>query len=159
MTQRSPFSYFRMGPEIISLVVMLHVRFPLTLRNLEHMLHEHGIAGRYETTPDLSALTKSELEALQRQVQEALSKSEARRRQDAIEAVERAVRDYDFTMQEFLSFASGTKLKRSSGRKGAAAAKFRNPENPNETWSGRGRRPQWFKAQLEAGRSEDDLRV
>lgn len=111
-----------------------------------------------DTTPDLNALSKSELEALQRQVQEALSKSEARRRQDAINAVERAVKDYGFTLQEFVTIASGARPKRSSDRKGDNAAKFRNPENPDETWSGRGRRPQWFKAQLEAGKSEDDLR-
>jgi putative transposase len=35
MTQRSPFRYFKTGPEIIRLVVMLYIRFPLSLRNVE----------------------------------------------------------------------------------------------------------------------------
>ncbi len=43
MTQSSPFSYFKTSPKIIRLAVMLDVRFPLSLRNLEDLLHERGI--------------------------------------------------------------------------------------------------------------------
>jgi putative transposase len=43
MTQRSPFRYFKTSPAIIRLAVMLHVRFPLSLRNVEDLLHERGI--------------------------------------------------------------------------------------------------------------------
>jgi putative transposase len=43
MTQRSPFRYFKTSPEIIRLTVMMHVRFPLSLRNVEDVLHERGI--------------------------------------------------------------------------------------------------------------------
>ena len=35
--------------------------------------------------------------------------------------------------------------------------KYFNPENPSETWSGRGLKPKWFAAQLEVGRSVKDL--
>ena len=35
MTKRSPFKYFKTSPEIIRLAVMLYVRFPLSLRNVE----------------------------------------------------------------------------------------------------------------------------
>ena len=37
--------------------------------------------------------------------------------------------------------------------------KFRNPEPPHETWSGRGRQPRWVSKMLEAGKSLDDLRI
>ena len=43
MTQRSPFRYFKTGPEIIRLDVMMYVRFPLSVRNVEDLLHERGI--------------------------------------------------------------------------------------------------------------------
>ena len=43
MSKRSPFRYFKTSPEIISLTVMLYVRFPLWLRNVEDLLHERGI--------------------------------------------------------------------------------------------------------------------
>ena len=47
MTKRSPFRYFKTSPEIIRVAVMLYVRFPLLLRNVEDPVHERGIeAGR-----------------------------------------------------------------------------------------------------------------
>jgi len=38
-------------------------------------------------------------------------------------------------------------------------AKFRNTANPTETWSGRGKRPNWLKAQLAAGRTLEEFRI
>jgi putative transposase len=49
MTQRSPFRYFRTSPEIIRLAVMMYVRFPLSLRTVEDLLHERGIEVSHET--------------------------------------------------------------------------------------------------------------
>ncbi|MHA3976064.1 IS6 family transposase [Halovulum sp. GXIMD14794] len=43
MTKRCLFKYFKTSPEIIRLAVMLYVRFPLSLRNVEDLLHERGI--------------------------------------------------------------------------------------------------------------------
>jgi len=49
MTKDSPFEYFRTSPAIIRLAVMLYVRFPLSLRNIEALLHERGVGICYET--------------------------------------------------------------------------------------------------------------
>lgn len=49
MTKRSPFKYFKTSPEIIRLAVMLYVRFPLSLRNVEDLLHERGVEVSHET--------------------------------------------------------------------------------------------------------------
>ena len=49
MTKRSPFRYFKTSPEIIRLAVMMYVRFPLSLRNVEDILHERGIDISHET--------------------------------------------------------------------------------------------------------------
>jgi putative transposase len=49
MTKRSPFRYFKTSPEIIRLAVMMYIRFPLSLRNVEVLLHERGIDIRHET--------------------------------------------------------------------------------------------------------------
>ena len=43
MTKRSPFRYFKTSPEIIRLAVIMYVRFPLSLRNVEGLLHERDI--------------------------------------------------------------------------------------------------------------------
>ena len=48
MTKRSPFRYFKISPEIIRLAVMLYVRFPLLLRNVEDLLHERGVDVSHE---------------------------------------------------------------------------------------------------------------
>lgn len=49
MTKRDPFKYFHSSPEIIRLAVMMYVRFPLSLRNVEDLLHERGIDISHET--------------------------------------------------------------------------------------------------------------
>ncbi|QLQ17712.1 MAG: IS6 family transposase [Exiguobacterium profundum] len=49
MTKRSPFKYFKTSPEIIRLAVMMYIRFPLSLRNVEDLLHERGIDICHET--------------------------------------------------------------------------------------------------------------
>jgi putative transposase len=49
MTRRSPFRYVKTSPEIIRLAVMMYIRFPLSLRNVENFLHERGIDISHET--------------------------------------------------------------------------------------------------------------
>ena len=53
MTKRSPFRYFKTSPEIIRSAVMLYIRFPLSLRNVEDLLHERGIEVSHEVWPDV----------------------------------------------------------------------------------------------------------
>ena len=49
MSRPNPFRYFKTSPEIIRLAVMMYVRFPLSLRNVEDLLHERGIDISHET--------------------------------------------------------------------------------------------------------------
>ena len=46
---KTPFKYFKTSPEIIRLSVMPYVRFPLSLRQVEDLLHERGIDVCHET--------------------------------------------------------------------------------------------------------------
>jgi putative transposase len=46
---RNPFRYFKTSPEVIRLAVMMYVRFPLSLRQVEYLLHERGIDICHET--------------------------------------------------------------------------------------------------------------
>ena len=46
---KNPFRYFKTSPEIIRLAVMMYVRYPLSLRQVEDLLHERGIDVSYET--------------------------------------------------------------------------------------------------------------
>ena len=49
MKTHNPFRYFKTSPEVIRLAVMMNVRFPLSLRNVEDLLHERGIDICHET--------------------------------------------------------------------------------------------------------------
>ena len=49
MIKPDPFRYFKTSREIIRLAVMLYVRFPLSLRNVEDFLHERGIDISHES--------------------------------------------------------------------------------------------------------------
>jgi len=44
-------------------------------------------------------------------------------------------------------------------RRRAVTAKYRNPDNPEETWAGRGRKPKWVEDKLARGASLDDLLI
>ena len=46
---RNPFRYFNSSPEVIRLTVMMYVRFPLSLRQVENLLHQRGIDICHET--------------------------------------------------------------------------------------------------------------
>lgn len=37
--------------------------------------------------------------------------------------------------------------------------KFRNPDDPAETWAGRGKQPRWLTAHLKSGRRVDEFRI
>jgi len=48
---KNPFRYFKTSPEIIQLGVLMHVRFPISLRNVQDLLHERGIDVCQESVP------------------------------------------------------------------------------------------------------------
>jgi len=49
MSNLVSFRYLKTSPEIIQLAVMLYVRFSLSLRNVEDLLHERGVDVSYES--------------------------------------------------------------------------------------------------------------
>jgi DNA-binding protein H-NS len=57
--------------------------------------------------------------------------------------------------------AGGSRGKSAIGRgaRGKVAPKYRNPENPVETWAGRGLKPRWLSAAIKSGKKLDDFRI
>jgi DNA-binding protein H-NS len=45
------------------------------------------------------------------------------------------------------------------GPKGSVAPKYRNPQNPSETWAGRGLKPRWLAAAIKSGKTLDDFLI
>lgn len=106
-------------------------------------------------TIELGSMSRKELDKLREDVDRALQAAEARDRNEALKAAERAVAEFGFTLSEV---STGTKAK--SPTKGTRAkAKYRNPNDPTQTWSGRGRKPGWIHDALARGSDITDLEI
>lgn len=104
---------------------------------------------------DLSKLSIQELQELARDIeQEIVSRREADRER-VLEQMRELAGSLGLTLEEVLRQERG----RDRGAKLPASTlpKYRHPENPVLTWSGRGKRPQWINEWLAAGRSLDEL--
>jgi DNA-binding protein H-NS len=54
---------------------------------------------------------------------------------------------------------SGAKARRRGGARGKVEPKYRNPENPAETWAGRGLKPRWLTTAIKAGKKLEDFSI
>jgi transposase-like protein len=54
MWMRNPLRFYKTSPDVIRLAVMMYIRFPLSLRQVEDLLHERGIDVSYETVREIS---------------------------------------------------------------------------------------------------------
>ncbi len=107
------------------------------------------------TRIDLDTLSLEELKKLEKDVARAIAGFEARRRQEALTAIDAKAREFGFSLAELFD---GTPNKTPRGRS-VPAPKFRHPDNAALTWSGRGRQPQWIKDAIAASGSADHLRI
>ena len=103
-------------------------------------------------TGDLENMSLKDLKALQTQITRLIDNFEDRRRQDALREIEDKARSLGFTLDEIV----GAKVAR---KRAPAKAKYANPANRAETWTGRGRKPRWVEAALKAGKSLSDLAI
>ena len=101
---------------------------------------------------DLEALSLSELKKMQKDVAKAISTFEDRQKAEARAKVEALARELGYSLTELVGTATKT-------TRAPAAAKYRHPENAAITWSGRGRKPQWFVDALAAGMTTGDLAI
>ncbi|RVV96721.1 H-NS histone family protein [Mesobaculum littorinae] len=104
---------------------------------------------------DLNQMSQKELEALKADIDQALASLESRRRTEARVAAESAAREHGFSLDELLEMGKA----RGSRTAKKNPPRYRNPENPTETWTGRGRKPGWIKEALEQGRPLSDLEI
>jgi DNA-binding protein H-NS len=103
-------------------------------------------------TPDLNKFSLKELKDLQSQVAKAIGSFEDRKKKEALVELEDKARSLGFSLSEL----TGTGAPR---KRAPATAKYANPADATDTWSGRGRKPRWFEAALKAGKSADDLAI
>lgn len=99
---------------------------------------------------DLNSMSLKELKDLQGQVNRAIANFEDRKKKQALAELEEKARELGFSLAEL----TGTTAPR---KRAPATAKFANPTNPAETWSGRGRKPRWFSDAVAAGKKPEQM--
>lgn len=101
---------------------------------------------------DLSKMSMDELKQLKKDVDAAIKGFAERKRAEAMKAIEAVAKEHGLSIDEIVG-GKGRK------RKAKAAAKFANPANAAETWSGRGRQPAWYKAAIAEGKTPESLEI
>ena len=105
---------------------------------------------------NLGKLSDKELKALKHRIENELKNSKTRAiaaaTQELQDAVQKIARKHGLTVSEVLG-------KKRKSRTSPVPAKYRNPDDPSQTWSGRGRRPAWFLAATGNGASAESLEI
>ena len=95
---------------------------------------------------DLSGLNIDQLTELVAKAQTEVASREGKRRKDLRNELERRIDAAGYKLGDiFPELASGTT---SGSQRQKRPAKYRNPQNPDQTWSGIGRSPKWVQAIL-----------
>lgn len=102
---------------------------------------------------DLDKMDLDGLKALQKDVDKAISSFEKRRLAAAKAELEKKAAELGVSLSEIVGDAS-TKAKKS-----VSPPKYMHPENPDMTWTGRGRKPKWIEEGLSAGKSLEDFLI
>lgn len=106
---------------------------------------------------DLNAMTLAELQSLEKKVAKAIAKYEDREKKKALAALKTEARKLGFSFSELTGLEEEP---RAAGQpRGKVPPKYANPEDESQTWTGRGRRPAWVNAALDAGKSLEDLAI
>ncbi len=102
--------------------------------------------------PKIENMTLKQLNALEDQI--AMAKSQARdhAKADLKAKIDRLIDGSDFTVAELYGF----EVKRGRSK---SAAKYANPDDRTQTWTGRGRKPNWLVARLKKGAKLDDFSI
>ena len=103
---------------------------------------------------DLSKMNLAELMELRKSLDKAMASAEKAARKKALEDAQKAAQKHGFDLGELVNGQSKQGMS-----KAKAPPKFCNPNNASETWSGRGRQPEWFRAAVEAGIPREKMAI
>ena len=103
------------------------------------------------TAIDLENMNVDELRAITENAQQLIAKKQHQRLYDSYMQFEKIAEDSNASIEEILKAGETLEKKRS--------IKYRNTDNNEETWTGRGRKPTWLVEALAAGRSIEDFAI
>ena len=100
---------------------------------------------------DLEKRSLDELKALQNEVAVAIFNFEKKRKAETLAELEALAHAKGFSLKELLDNSNGKSVKKT------VAPKYADPANPENTWTGRGRKPKWLVTALESGGTAEDF--
>lgn len=103
---------------------------------------------------ELKELPADQLQELVATAQKLLGKHEEERKKNAIKQIYELAESVNLKVD-----IKDREEKPSSVKKAKGAVKFRNPEDPQQTWTGRGKRPKWLVDSLAAGRNLEEFAI
>jgi len=101
---------------------------------------------------DLSSMSRKELLSLQDKIFAELDRRTKQERDEAIRKIRSIADEVGLSLDELVSSQKGK-------AKSKAQVKYRDPNNPENTWAGRGRKPRWLEQALEQGKKLEDFAV
>lgn len=105
---------------------------------------------------DLAQLTLDELSKIVSEAQRALDAKKVSERKAVISQIHELAASIGVTVTIEAEKNKG----RTTSRKGQKVpAKYKNPHNPVQTWTGRGVKPRWLKALVDAGKRLEDFLI
>jgi DNA-binding protein H-NS len=117
----------------------------------KQLIRHRGRRARKDANMDLKTMSVAKLRDLKSQVEAAISTKVSERRHEL-----------ESELSKLDGYSGGARRGRPAGRggpRGAVAPKYRNPENPAETWAGRGLRPRWLTAAIKSGKKVEDFAI
>lgn len=101
---------------------------------------------------NLEALSLKELRQLRKGLAKAISISDNRQKAEARTKLEALAKEMGYSLSELIGIEA-------KATRAPPVVKYRHPENSALTWSGRGRKPQWFSDHINAGNDPRVLAV
>lgn len=111
---------------------------------------------------DLKSMTRRELEKHLKDVQKALKTAQSRDQKEAKKAAEKAAAEFGFSLEDLSDGAvAPRKAKRAKSKKPKVKSKpmYANPADKSQTWTGKGRQPNWFREAVGGGTAPDSLKI
>ena len=105
---------------------------------------------------DLGALSLDELKALETDVRKAIASFEDRKRKELLERAREMAAAEGFTLADLFDTS---RTGRTGKPRKPAAPRYRHPDDPDRTWSGRGRTPRWIRDAEAAGQDRETFAI
>ncbi|MCU6496556.1 H-NS histone family protein [Rugamonas sp. A1-17] len=103
---------------------------------------------------DLSNMSSADLRNLQEQVKRELKQRESQDLAKAREQILAIAQSVGVPLKDLVGGGGGSRVKT-----GSVAPRYRNPSDPTQLWTGRGRQPKWVKEWVDAGKDIAALKV